>query len=113
VVSWISVSISPGATALTRTPSPASSFASPIVIVSIAAFEAAYQTKSPGLPSVAAPEETLTIAPPAPPRRVEMPRIRLARDQQRAGDVEVDHRADARRARRRRAGWRGRRCRRC
>lgn len=45
-----------------------------MVRLSIAPFEAAYQTNSPALPRLAAPEETLTMAPPAPPRAVDMRR---------------------------------------
>src|SRR5216684_2246094 len=56
----------PGATALTRIPSRATSLESPMVIVSIAPFEAAYQMYSPGLPSVAAAELRLTMTLPAP-----------------------------------------------
>ena len=52
----------PGATQLTRM-SGASSFASPTVIVSTAAFAPAYRTYSPAEPRVAAAEETFTIAP--------------------------------------------------
>src|SRR3954465_1029036 len=51
---WISVWMCPGETAFTRMPSLANSFESPIVMASTAPFEAAYQTYSLGLPSVAA-----------------------------------------------------------
>ena len=68
----MSVLMMPGETALTRMPSPASSFDSPMVMELTAPFEAAYQTYSPGLPSVAAIEEIITIAPPCPPCLVDM-----------------------------------------
>ena len=50
----------PGATPTTRMPSPATSCARPMVSASTPAFAAAYWTYSPGAPSVAAPEVTLT-----------------------------------------------------
>ena len=68
----MSVSIRPGETAFTRTPSVATSRASPSVKASIAAFEAAYQTNSPGEPMVAAAEDRFTMAPPPPPFFVDM-----------------------------------------
>src|SRR5947209_10996331 len=54
---WISVAMMPGATALTRMPSPASSRARPSVMDSIAPFDAAYQTYSPAPPIVAAADD--------------------------------------------------------
>src|SRR3546814_15729905 len=46
-----------------------------MVRLSIAPFDAAYQTYSPGLPMVAAPDDRLTMAPPCPPCRRAMRRI--------------------------------------
>src|SRR6185503_14310178 len=60
------VAISPGETALTRMLSAASSRDKPTVMLSIAPFEAAYQTYSPALPSTAPIDEMSTIAPPCP-----------------------------------------------
>jgi hypothetical protein len=54
----------PGATALTRIPSPASSFDRPRVRMSTPALAAAYWTYSCGEPVVPAADEMLTIAPP-------------------------------------------------
>ena len=68
----MSVVMIPGETALTRMPSPASSFDRPMVMESTAPLDAAYQTYSPGLPSVAAIDEIITIAPPCPPCLVDM-----------------------------------------
>src|SRR3546814_7094590 len=46
-----------------------------MVRLSIAPFDAAYQTYSPGLPMVAAPDDRLTMAPPCPHWRRAMRRI--------------------------------------
>ena len=68
------------------------------VSASTPAFAAAYWTYSPGDPSVAAPELTLTSTPPASAVRRAERAHRGAGDQQRGGEVEVDGRAGSRRA---------------
>ena len=59
----ISVSITPGATALTRIPSGAHSIARSRVIAAIPPLAALYEARFPA-PRMAAIDETLTIAPP-------------------------------------------------
>src|SRR4051795_10184094 len=60
----ISVSIGPGETAFTRMPSRPTSRESPTQNALIAAFDAAYQTNSPGEPYSVARDESSTIEPP-------------------------------------------------
>ena len=73
--SWprrVSVAMTPQRTTLTRTPSPASSFARPRDIVSRAPLLAEKWTQYPGAPVLMAiVDDIVTMAPPPPPRDVE------------------------------------------
>ena len=80
----------PGATPTTRMPSAATSWARPKVSASTPAFAAAYWTYSPGAPSVAAPELTLTITPPRPPYDMPSARTAARAHEKGGGEVEVD-----------------------
>ena len=92
--SWIRVRTMPGATPTTRMPSSATSWARPIVSASTPAFAAAYWTYSPGDPSVAAPELTLTMHAAASAVRRAEGAHRGACDEKGGGEVEVDRRPD-------------------
>src|ERR1039458_7062403 len=81
---WISVSITPGETALTRMPSLATSRATPTTMASTPAFAAAYQTHSLAPPRVAAIDETITTEPPLPLCLVDMRRTQARRQSMRS-----------------------------